>query len=61
MADFRSRPTIQRKITRQKAAEALGKEGINCTEKEATVIVDFLYLLARIAIHQYFSEVKEQG
>jgi hypothetical protein len=52
--------TIQkRNITPAQAIKILEKNGIQATEEEARKILDFLYFLAKLAVHQYFNEKKD--
>ena len=51
--------TIQkRNITPGQAIKILEKNGIKASEEEAKKILDFLYFLAKIAVHQYCDEKK---
>jgi hypothetical protein len=50
-----------RNITASDTVKMLAKEGIIVTEKDAEVILDFLYFLAKLTVNQYFNEnVKKQ-
>ncbi len=49
----------KRRITTDDAIKALLKQGIEITEQEAAFIIDFLYLLAAIAVKQYLDEAKK--
>ena len=49
----------KRNITVEQAAKILRKNGIECDEKEAKIILDFLYFLAKLSVNQYFNEKKD--
>jgi hypothetical protein len=42
-------------VTPEQAISALQKKGITIDEEEAKIILDFLYILAKLAINQYFN------
>jgi len=51
--------TIQkRSVTKEQAIKTLRKNGIECDEKQTEEILDFLYFIAKLAVHQYFKEKK---
>ena len=45
----------KRNITVEQAAKILRKNGIECDEKEAKIILDFLYILAKLTVNQYIN------
>jgi len=45
----------KRKITPEQAIKILRKNGIEATEKDAEIILDFLYFLAKLTVNQYFN------
>jgi hypothetical protein len=45
----------KRNITPEQAIKVLKKNGIEATEKDAEIILDFLYLLAKLTVNQYFN------
>jgi protein-tyrosine-phosphatase len=47
--------TEKRNITPEQAVKVLRKNGIEATEEEAKKILDFLYLLAKLTVNQYFN------
>lgn len=49
----------QRGVSPEQAISLLKKTGIQVNEKEAGVILDFLYILAKLAVNQYFNENKD--
>jgi hypothetical protein len=49
----------KRNITIEQAVKILRKNGIECDEKEAKIILDFLYFLAKLSVNQYFNEKKD--
>ena len=57
--DFRARPTKERNVKSYQVIQELQKNGIECNEQDAKEILDFLYLLAKLAVHQYFNEKKD--
>ncbi|BAU55594.1 hypothetical protein [Mucilaginibacter gotjawali] len=44
----------KRNITPEQAIKILRKNGIECDEKDAKIILDFLYNLAKLAVNQHF-------
>lgn len=46
----------KRNVTPDQAVRILRKNGIKVTEKEARKILDFLYILAKLAIREHFSD-----
>jgi hypothetical protein len=48
----------KRNVTPRKAVEILKKSGIEINEKDAKIILDFLYILAKLTVNQYFNEKK---
>lgn len=46
----------KRNVTPDQAVRILRKNGIEATEKEARKILDFMYILAKLAIREYFSD-----
>ncbi len=44
----------RRNITPDQAVRILRKNGIEVTEKEARKILDFMYIIAKLAIRDYF-------
>ena len=48
----------KRKLTADDARKALHKEGIDISEKEAEEILEFLYFLAKLSVHQYVNSVQ---
>ena len=49
-------PAKKRNITPQKAVAILRKEGYEINEKEAEIILNFLYFLAKLTVNQYIKE-----
>ena len=49
----------KRNVTPEKAVQILQRNGIECDEKEAKIILDFLYILAKLSVDQYFNEKKD--
>ena len=49
-------PAKKRNITPQKAVAILRKEGYEINEKEAEIILDFLYFLAKLTVNQYIKD-----
>jgi len=49
----------KRTITPEQAVKILRKNGVECDEKQAEKILDFLYFLAKLSVHQYFNEKKD--
>ena len=45
----------KRNITPQQAVKVLKKNGINVDENQAKIILDFLYILAKLTVNQYFN------
>lgn len=52
------KPTLphKRNITPEQAVKVLAKNGIVADEKEAKIILDFLYILAKLTVNQYFND-----
>jgi hypothetical protein len=50
---------VKRNITPEQAVIILRRSGIECDEKEAKIILDFLYILAKLSVDQYFNEKKD--
>lgn len=46
----------KRNVTPDQAIKILRKNGIEANEKEAKVILYFLYFLAKFAVNQYFKD-----
>jgi hypothetical protein len=46
----------KRNVTPYQAVRILRKNGVEATEKEARKILDFMYILAKLAIREYFSD-----
>jgi len=46
----------KRNVTPDQAVRILRKNGIEVTEKEARKILDFMYIIAKLAIRNYFSD-----
>lgn len=46
----------KRNITPDQAVRILRKNGIEVTEKEARKILDFMYIIAKLAIRDCFSD-----
>lgn len=46
----------KRNVTPDQAVRILRKNGIEVTEKEARKILDFMYIIAKLAIRDYFSD-----
>jgi hypothetical protein len=57
--DFRSRPAKERNVKPYQVVQSLRQNGIECNDQEAKEILEFLYLLAKLAVHQYFNEKKD--
>ncbi|WP_428331603.1 hypothetical protein [Mucilaginibacter sp.] len=57
--DFRTRPTKERNVKPYQVIQVLQENGIECNEQDAKEILDFLYLLAKLAMHQYLNEKKD--
>ena len=49
----------RRNITTEKAVEILKKNGIEVNKEQAEKILDFMYFLAKLSVHQYFNEKKD--
>jgi len=49
-------PAHKRNITPHKTIEILRKEGYEINEKEAEMILDFFYFLAKLTVNQYVKE-----
>jgi hypothetical protein len=43
----------KRGVTPEQAINALEKQGINIDGEQAEIILDFLYILAKLAVNQY--------
>lgn len=46
----------KRNITPDQAVRVLRKNGIEVSEKDARKILDFMYIIAKLAIREHFSE-----
>lgn len=46
----------KRNVTPDQAVRILRKNGIEVSEKEARKILDFMYIIAKLAIRDYFSD-----
>jgi hypothetical protein len=46
-------PLKKRNLTTADAIKALRQNGIEVSEKEADIILDFLYFLAKLTVNQY--------
>lgn len=46
----------QRGVTTEQAIGILKKEGVEVDEKDAEIILDFLCILAKLAVNQYVNE-----
>jgi hypothetical protein len=46
----------QRGVTTEQAINILKKEGVEVDEKDAEIILDFLYILAKLAVNQYVND-----
>jgi hypothetical protein len=46
----------KRNITPEQAVRVLRKNGIEVSEKDARKILDFMYIIAKLAIREHFSE-----
>lgn len=44
------------KLTPEKAVEILARHGTQVTVEEAQLILDFMYILANIALNQYLND-----
>lgn len=44
------------KITPLKAIEILAQEGVSISEDQATIILEFMYKMARIEVDQYLND-----
>lgn len=53
---MRAKFVEKRNITPDQAVRILRKNGIEVTEKEAKKILDFMYIMAKLAIRDYFSD-----
>jgi len=49
-------PLKTRNITAAGTVKALHKNGIEVSEKEAEIILDFLYFLAKLTVNQYVND-----
>ena len=54
--DLSARNSKKRNVKPAQIIHILEKNGVKCSEKEAEEILDFLYLLAKLAVNQYFNE-----
>ncbi len=50
----------KRKITTAEAVRSLHENGIEASEKDAEIILDFLYFLAKLTVNQYFNSDDNQ-
>lgn len=46
----------KRGVTTEQALAMLRKKGIEVDEKQAEIILDFLYILGKLAVNQYFDD-----
>jgi hypothetical protein len=46
----------KRNVTTADAIKALRQNGIEVSEKDAEVILDFLFILAKLIVNEYFNE-----
>ncbi len=46
----------KRNITSEQALKVLRKNGIDVNEDQAKIILDFLYILAKLTLNQYFTK-----
>lgn len=53
-------PKAKRRITSAQAVKILAENHIEVSEKDAEVILDFLYFLAKLTVNQYLKEVDKQ-
>uniref|UniRef100_F4CEL0 Uncharacterized protein n=2 Tax=Sphingobacteriaceae TaxID=84566 RepID=F4CEL0_SPHS2 len=44
----------KRNVTPEQAVKILRKKGVEVNESQAKVILDFLYILAKLTVNQYF-------
>lgn len=44
----------KRTVTPEQAVKILRKNGVEVNESQAKVILDFLYILAKLTVNQYF-------
>lgn len=44
----------RRNVTPEQAMKILGKNGIEVNEDQVKIILDFLYILAKLTVNQYF-------
>ena len=51
----------KRDITPQKAIEILKKNGIEIDEKEALIILEFLYFFAKLSVDQYLKNEQKNS
>jgi len=49
----------KRNITPEQAVKILRKNGIETNEKDAKIILDFLYFLAKLSVDQYLKDNNE--
>ena len=49
----------KRKITAEIAVKILKKNNIEVDEKEAEIILEFMYFIGKLAVNQYFNEFKD--
>lgn len=45
----------KRKVTTTDTIKALHENGIEVSEKDAQIVLDFLYFLAKLTVNQYFT------
>jgi len=53
---MKTRLLEKRNITPQQAIKILHKSGVEVDEKQAKIILDFLYILAKLTIKQHFND-----
>ena len=44
----------KRNVTPQQAVKILEQSGLKVTEKDAEIILDFLYFFGKLSVNQYF-------
>jgi hypothetical protein len=58
-SDLKSEGVKMGKMTAEKAAKMLAEDGESISLEDATIVVDFLRKLAKIAVAQYLREEEE--
>ncbi|HEY4325739.1 MAG TPA: hypothetical protein VGN20_17215 [Mucilaginibacter sp.] len=51
----------KRNVKTAQAIRLLADEGLKVDEKDAEIILDFLYFLAKLTVNQYLKEESETG